>query len=749
MSVMAALEFFPRSKLPGWRSAVRYDVGMHNILLVLAVVVNLCAHAWSGPISSVATGGNPASLVVWGQAEAVAAIGDGTVLAARTRLGEGRVVCLGHGGFLADERGDTQAWIAGFVAWLAEGIEGRSVRLWGLEVTEAMRARGIEAVEVSKQGGERGAQLREIDVLVGSPQAFARAGRLEELANWIRGGGRMLMVETAWGQLQLKHAPDIASLAANIMLAEAGVMYTERALSPGAGGVYALSEEAAREANAEHALSVLAGERAGDIKRAARVAREALALVPLDGALVARARALAEAKQDELDAAYAAMAAKGLKLAEHPLACALMDLDARRAVAGDVRAHPSAAAFPGLVPDDLPRSARRVRVADGKPGWRSTGLFAAAGEAVTVRVVSAEVEAAAGLGVQIGSWLDPQDFDDRVRLPRAVYSASITSPETTLASPIGGPVYLVVPEDLFDRASEVEVEIAGAVEMPHYKHGQTDLDAWRSRLRVLPVAWAELESDELVFTIPASAVRELDRPDLVMEHWDRVHGVMQAMEPRSPRHWPARQYRYVADRRLSWGYMYCPADAPIVIPMSAAGAMTDLANFDSQGPNELWGHYHEMGHAHQNPMWTFGGTGEVTVNIFTVLALHQINGYGLDDDAMRTARAEAWKRFDEHSAAGTPFDAWKRDPFLALQTYAMLWHEFGWDAFRATFRAYDDLPAGDRPRSDEEKRDRFVILFSRTVGKNLGPYFRTWGVPLTPAVEEAVSALPDWMPQRP
>ena len=40
------------------------------------------------------------------------------------------------------------------------------------------------------------------------------------------------------------------------------------------------------------------------------------------------------------------------------------------------------------------------------------------------------------------------------------------------------------------------------------------------RLREAP--WAELESDHLVLTLPSAVVRQLDRPDLVMDHWDAV-----------------------------------------------------------------------------------------------------------------------------------------------------------------------------------------------------------------------------------
>jgi len=434
------------------------------------------------------------------------------------------------------------------------------------------------------------------------------------------------------------------------------------------------------------------------------------------------------------------MSARPLTPADQPLACALLDLESRRAASGDVRPHPSAAAFPGEVPDDLPRITKVVRL-ERIPGWRSTGLYAPPGEAVMVRVLDGD---AAGAVVQIGAWLDPQDFDERVRMPVAIYRAPIEGDTASAASPIGGPIYLDLPAEA--ARAGVTVEISGAVEMPRYRLDETDLEEWRDRLRHLPVEWAELESDELIFTIPSDAIRDVDRPDLVMQHWDRVHEAMQQMEPRSPRHWPDRQQRYVAEKRLSWGYMYCPADAPLVIPMNEARPMVELANFDAEGENQLWGQYHEMGHSHQNPMWTFEGTGEVTVNIFTVLALNTINGFPLDDRAMRTEPGRAFATMVQHAQEGAPFDKWKRDPFLALQTYALLWHEFGWEAFRTAFRAYDDLPPADRPSSDDDKRDRFVITFSQTVERNLGPYFSAWGVPTSDAVERVVGDLPIWMP---
>lgn len=705
-------------------------------LACLLVLLPAIAAAAKGEPQTIATGGNPASLVVFGEAEAIATLADGTVLSARAIAGKGRVVAIGHGGFLNDDRGDTAAFLDEQIAWLCET---GAIVAWGVPqpMRERLASAGLDLESVDADIASL--DLKGVELVIGSPQAFARAGRLDDLSAWLVSGGAMLSVETAWGQIQLGHATSTEDLAANELLGEHGILYTARALSPGREGAYTLDPDANASANSTHALRVLAGESEGDLELAARVVRQTLAIVPMDCALIGSADKLAIEHADELTAAYASMATAPLKLTEHPLACALLDLEARRASLGEIRAHPSAAAFPGAIPDDAPRITKRVEL-DAIGGWRSTGLYAPAGETITLRVLEGDAQ---GLHTQIGCWLDPQDFDDRYRFPVAVFSTPFDNDTSTLASPIGGPIYV----DLGDRAQPVTIEIDGAVEMPRYRLGKTDLKEWQDRIRHLPAPWAELESDNLAFSLPAEVVRSLDRPDLVMQHWDRVHEAMQALEPRSPRHWPDRQYRYVAEKKLSWGYMYCPSNAPIVIPLHAAGAMVDVANFDAQGPNNLWGHYHEMGHAHQNPLWTFAGTGEVTVNIFTVLALHTINGYPLDHEAMRSDPDRALSAMHAHVERGAPFHRWKSDPFLALQTYALLWHAFGFDALDRAFRSYETLPESEHPQDDQAKRDRFVIQMSKAAGHNLEPYFRAWGVPLSDTPAQELDDLPAWMPE--
>ncbi|GAB4556156.1 MAG: hypothetical protein Tsb0013_19010 [Phycisphaerales bacterium] len=694
--------------------------------------------AISAGIPSVRSGGNPASLVVWGDATPLIVREDGRVMAASATLGAGRVVALGHGGYFGVDHNDTLTFLGRAIRWLGAGADILTVH--GLS-THQMEDLGI-ACQIT-QGHIGTLDLSEVDVVIGSPQAWASAGRLDDLRRFVEQGGGLLAGECAWGQLQLGRADSVETLAANRMLMGAGIMYTDRA-EPGES-VHVASR--ADHANASAALRALGEGR--DVGFASRVVGEALRTAPIDSVIMREARAMRRSNAESIEAAYAAMGDTPITPESHPLAYALLEYDAR--TWDSVRApHPSHVAFPGPHSPDARAGVRTASIDTAVPGWHSTGLWAPAGEDIRVRPAGDRPHDAPleGLTLQIGCWLDPQDFAQRVRFPAGVTTAR-SAPQGTLGrSPIGGPVYIVVPPGT--ARGVVDVAIDGAIEMPRFVLGETTLEAWNAMMDDPAAPWCELESEELVFTLPVDMVKQCERPDLVMEHWDRVHRAMHSLQPRSPNHWPDGKYRYVAERRLSWGYMYCPANAPIVIPMSAADEMVDLDQYDAEGPHQLWGHYHEMGHAHQSGAWTFDGTGEVTVNIFTVYALHTVNGYPLDSEHLRTSPDEAWQRFERHKAEGAPFEKWKRDPFLALQTYAMLWHEFGFEMYESVFENYREAGFIASRMSEQEKIDRWAIECSFATQRDLVGYFRAWGLPVSGEAERIIpAAYPDWMPQAP
>lgn len=702
-------------------------------------------------VGAIQSGGNPASLVAWDHAEPLVVAPDGTIFAAATQLGAGRIVAVGHGGFIGTDRADSEVFAANALAWLAgERTAAEPVRVLGLPdpVADELKRRATPFLRV--RSGPAEADLNAIDVIVASPQAFANAGRFEELRDWIRAGGSMLMTETAWGNLQLNPGLTLDQLAANRLLTGAGVRFTSDSNSAyGPDGDYPIDRALLSVANASTALKILAGDQDGDAVFAARIVGNAFGAVPLDAPIIREATIIAERHRAELDAIYANMSKRPVTAKRHPLARALIDLDARLAAETpprQIRAHPSSAAFPGPVGPD--RTGPVALLIDPRvPGWHTTGLYAPPGELITVSLFGQPPADADALTIQIGAWRDPHTHAHRARLRDALRRFPITGETTEAASAIGGPIYI----DLSTAYAKsphngpLTVVIDGAARAPHYKHGVTSPAVWRDTIRHFDAPWAEFESDNLIFTVPSEAIRTVEDPAAIMDHWDKVHRAMQSLEPRTDNHWADRPYRYVADVSVSWGYMYCPANGPIIIPTSAAADMFDPANFDAEGENKLWGHYHEMGHAHQNPLWTDGATGEVTVNIFTVYALHTVNGYPLDHKATRTTPEDSRKVYEVQQARNKPFDQ-IGGPFDLLQFYAMLWHAFGFEPLRAAFDSIRALPADEQPRTTEAERNTFLVHMSRATGHNLAGYFETWGIAVSEAAAAEIGHLPEWMP---
>jgi len=421
------------------------------------------------------------------------------------------------------------------------------------------------------------------------------------------------------------------------------------------------------------------------------------------------------------------------------LLLALQVADLRTLPPERVRAHPAAAVFPGAVPASARRVRRILTVDTATWGWHSTGLYAPPGALVRVFVPAEAADK--GLVVRIGCHRDRLWHHAAWRrVPEICTRRPIERPETRIASAFGGPVYIEVPRGF--TLGKVRVIVSGAVEMPFYEHGRTDLEAWRSRIRNRPAPWAELASSKIVLTVPARVVRGLDRPDLVMDFWDRVADACADLAAR-PRE-RSRPERYVTDVQIAAGYMH--SGYPIMTGLDVAPVLVNVDRMKRNAHGGVWGLFHELGHNHQSRDWTFGGTGEVTVNLFTMYVLETVcgleptRGHGAISDRARAAKMRAY-------FADPDFEKWKRDPFLALIMYIQLKEAFGWEAFKRVFAEYRALPAEQRPRTDAERRDQWLVRLSRTVGRNLGPFFEAWRVPTSEAARQAVADLPVWMPE--
>ena len=709
-------------------------------------------------VAKIAAPGVPGPLCVFGPgAMAVVTGGSGEALrepvVAAARMGKGRAVAFGHTDYfspavLGDKATDTGRLMTNAVRW-AGGAAGRrasgpAVGVHGAPgLLDFLKGEGLNAV--SLPGADWQKELRGVNVVCVDTARLAGTGAVPAVSRFIEAGGGLVAMSLGWGWMQVTRKDLVTEHAGNRLLGPAGIVWADGHLKPTAEGGYAAGAAPPPLVHARTALEALEASAGGkkplsdaDAAQAAAVVTRAVRSLPADDRLLLpHLRRVEKTHQADI-----VPTAKRPLTAKHPLGRLLLTLqvqEAGRAAPDKVRAHPAAAEFPGAVPADAPRVTRTVEIDTRVRDWHSTGLYAAPGEVITVTVP--ETAAGKRLAVRIGAHNDRLWHHDRWRrAPEVCRQFPIEGPATRAANAFGGLVYIVVPREC--DLETVRVTIRGAVEAPYYVHGVTDAAAWRAAIRSRPAPWAELASKKVILTLPSTVVRDLDDPKDVMDFWDRVMDACAELAA-----WPLdrpRPERYVPDTQIGAGYMH--SGYPIMTLLDMPPVMVDTSRMIANKHGGVWGLFHETGHNHQSRDWTFDGTGEVTVNLFTMYVFETVCGmeatkaHGSISDRSRAGKMKAY-------FAAPDFEKWKRDPFLALIMYIQLKEAFGWDAFKKVFAEYRALPRGERPRSDGDRRDQWLVRLSRTVGRNLGPFFEAWHVPTGDEARASVANLPAWMPE--
>ncbi|MHC4111106.1 MAG: M60 family metallopeptidase [Planctomycetota bacterium] len=422
---------------------------------------------------------------------------------------------------------------------------------------------------------------------------------------------------------------------------------------------------------------------------------------------------------------------------------------ARGVSAEQVKAHPAAEVFPGPVGEDARKVSRKIKINTSADGWHiggrrrslywhSTGLYAAAGEVITVTVPDEVTEK--GLYVRIGAHNDQLwRKSSWARAPEICCRFALTQTKTKAANVFGGLVYIETPYDL--KIGKITVAIDGAVRAPYYVLGKTDAEKWRNTVRNRSAPWGELAGRKLILTLPSKVLRTVDDPEDLMKFWDSVMDRYAELLGRDPQR--RRLERFVPDVQISAGYMH--AGYPLMTMLDITTTIVDKKRIISNRHGGVWGLFHEIGHNHQNYDWTFRGTGEVTVNLFSLYIMDKVCDVPDKGHPSITKRARK-RNTDRYFTDGCDYEKWKRDPFLALCMYMQLQEAFGWEPFTKVFEEYRTLTQQQRPQSDDEKRDQWMVRMARAVGRNLGPFFQAWAVPTTDEARSSIADLSPWMP---
>ncbi len=668
--------------------------------------------------------------------------GEGCVIAAAA-WGEGRVVAVPDHQMLNmdayGDQGDSGKFYTNALTWLAQ-TDAKDIRVAstghsGFQTWLAGQGyTGIAEEDASY------ADLQDVDVLIGWMGASMSQEHLNGIAEFVKTGGGLFLAEYGVGYSWWWNKP-ISDAPGNMLLRDIGIAF------PG-GNRWETElidiERATEHVTEQTLLEVLHGavEHEQPIKdRAANLMDGLYATLPPGDALIA-----------ELDVAFGDRIAQIEPTPATPVKDLFERALLRRELAmlnetpvEDIEAHRTAEKVFGEIPVDAPRVKREVTIDTAKTRWHSTGLYAAPGDQVIVKVPEAAADK--GFAVQISGHTD--DIGGKgtwLRMPRVARRYKIEAETTTVASPFGGALYIDVGGKT-PNMNDFDVTIDGAIEAPYFVLGETTDEEWANEQRTKPAPYAELCSEHLIFSMPKSAVEELDGLTELMTFWDEVVAFQ--------------------DDLAGHGYIRTNAERiNIDVQISAGGAH---AGYPAQGPgiwgindiehlhaNGSWGWFHELGHETQrrpdkswgwNNPYTFDGSIEATVNIFSV--------YTRDMHGIKGKAGWGWTTYPP-KVMGQALTSVEKGGYTKvgvgqkLAMFLQIRDGFGWDAWKRIFLTYDhDAVANpDRlPTSDAEKRDEFLIRASESVEHNLTKFMRDyWGLELGQAALDRVAGLPDWMP---
>lgn len=622
---------------------------------------------------------------------------DRAVMAA-SRLGKGRIVAIAHGDYrIADPR--TTKLLTNAVRW-AGGGGFPDVGVFDNESEKLVPTLGLKAKRL--RNAEVGGQVMLLE---------DHADPVK-VVDWVRRGGGVVAFVCPWGWAQVNPGKSLArDLSLNKILEPGGLVFSDGYTDE----LRPTPDLAASDAvNAAVALSKL-----GETPKGADLIVEAVRSVPPGSPFEKSVRAIVSSK-----------ATGAIPTEAHPitqdqpydrLAIALESFPKNVA--------PSAGDFPGSVPESAPRVMVAQTIDATVPQWHTFGAYAAPGETVELRIPEALL--AANPKLRIGIHTDENWAHDKwTRYPKITAETTIVGTTTQFQNPFGGMVVLELEKPV---AGLQKIELRNVVQSPRFVLGKTTPAQWQKE-RGYKAPWAEIAGKHVILTVPTSNAIQLEDPTAVAKFWDGVLDLDGELDGRGTF---AKPERIVPDREISVGYMH--AGYPIMTWMDVVPMSLDPVKLKKEGS---WGHYHELGHNRQEEAWTFDGTGEVTNNLYSLWNMQKINGQGI------------WTRLDKEKAkvaayvtAGKPFDKWKDDPFMALSMYAQLIDAFGWDKLKEVFRSYEKAKPEELPKTDDEKRDQWMVRYSKAVGRNLGPFFVAWGVPTSEAARKEIADLPAWMPK--
>lgn len=229
---------------------------------------------------------------------------------------------------------------------------------------------------------------------------------------------------------------------------------------------------------------------------------------------------------------------------------------------------------------------------------------------------------------------------------------------------------------------------------------------------------------------PADVAFRLDR---VLADTCDVYGLTYSAVGIARKH-PGRAYFSGADSGAGWAFA---TNQWLSFQIDTGASETLLTTPDS------WGIWHEVGHTFQTPSYTWGGLGEVTVNISSLALQQRLTGQHRLDD-WPEAKDRIRRYFDQPIGDRHFSDLVNENPFWPLFFFDQLRQAFGEGFYPAVDQRYR-VRRGQgawMPSTDQEKIDTFALVASDATDRDLSPFFADWGLALSASTVSSTSSHP-------
>ena len=451
----------------------------------------------------------------------------------------------------------------------------------------------------------------------------------------------------------------------------------------------------------------------------------------------------------------------------------------------EVFPHPSAKFFPGDVPEKFKRIGKTFYPDPKKGGWQSTGLYAAPGERVKVRVSKSAL--AAGLRIRIGSHSDNLLQSRQrywYRFPKITRDFGVHEQSFEIASAFGGLIYVSAPRGRI--SARTQMIFSGVVEAPFFELDETKASQW-NYIRYAPAPWAEFVGKNFAATIPAEEAAAINNPEEIIRFWDNVVAELDKLTA-GPKE-RAQPIRFVVDVETNAAAGH--AGDPIVGNRMWSRGYWDLEQIRKEGSWEL---FHALAKNVLNGKWVFRGdrdtpaallalysmektTGRKAISFFDVPALQSACLARLEREETEEKNKKALRERQKHeelekkeqhkkilkdkssgkgrrerekAADEADVEDFRHDPGVPFQRLAALLpiiDATGWDPLAKVFKLY--TVRNRLPLSNEEDKQRtFVMLWSQTTKKNLSPHLEKFDFPKQNGAGNYPDFVPETLPEK-